>query len=216
MTRDADMGLRAKVRIVIADDHEMFVQAMRLLLIQSGRVEIVGCAATGEDLLTLIVAQTPDIALVDISMPGPPGEVLATQITKMTAPPKLIAVTMHKEVGLAQSLLSRGFSGFVIKDAAFEELLLAIDTVAYGESYISPALNRDGAETGSRPVELTRRESEVLRAAAQGLPNKGIALDLSISESTVKFHLENILRKLCARNRTEAIAIARRDRMIAP
>lgn len=199
------------IRLVLADDHKMFVEAIELLLAGHGTVEVVAKSQDGDTLLADIARHRPDIALVDLSMPGPGAHAIAKQAG---ATCKLIALTMHLERALAERLLDQGFHGYVVKDAAFDELLAAVDAVMRGERYVSKALDQGRPGLTVAPGPLTPREMQCLRLAAEGQSNKQIARAFSISERTVKFHFENILEKLGAANRLEAVAIARRALLI--
>ncbi|MCR9137150.1 MAG: response regulator transcription factor [Alphaproteobacteria bacterium] len=204
----------AAIRIAIADDHQMFAEAMRHIVESNPGFEVVGTANDGDDLLKLINRQRPDVALVDISMPGTGARAIAREVGQKPNGPKLIALTMHLERGFAELLLATGFSGYIIKDAAVGELLNAIRHVMAGNQFVSQAILDVGQVTVGNAVRLTARELECLRAAGEGLQNKAIGERLSITERTVKFHFENILRKLEANNRSEAVAIGRRKSLI--
>lgn len=201
------------VSLVIADDHVMVLEAMRLLLASAPNIDVVGAARDGDALLALIEAHSPDIALVDLSMPGPNAQAIAKTARQQAPQCRLIALTMHLEPYLARSLLDAGYAGYVIKDAAVQDLLEAIAAVMSGQTYLSQAVADRGARQAEDQAALTPRELECLRAAAEGLPNKVIAVQLNVSLRTVKYHLENVFRKLGARNRSEAIAVGRKRGM---
>lgn len=196
--------------LVLADDHVMVLEAMRLLLERAPNIDVVGVARDGDALLALIETEAPDIALVDLSMPGPDATAIAERVGMVAPNCQLIALTMHLEPHLARKLLGAGFSGYVIKDAAVKELLEAIDAVMSGQSYLSQAVAELGLRQPRAHAALTPREVECLRAAAEGLPNKAIAAQLNVSLRTIKYHFENVFRKLGARNRSEAISVGRK------
>jgi len=203
-----------QVKLVIADDHTMFVQALRHLLERSPEFRVIATTDNGEDLLDLIDDHAPDIALVDVSMPGPGVQAIAKHCCKSPTGPKLIALTMHLERSFAETLIQQGFSGYVIKDAAFGELKNAILKVAGGETYMSKAILEVGDMKSEKTGGLTPRELECLKGASEGMSNKAIARQFGISERTVKYHFENVLRKLNAERRGEAVAIGRRENLI--
>lgn len=212
MSDNAPSGMPGprRISLVIADDHVMVVEAMRLLLERSPNLDVVSVAKDGDGLLAAIDAQSPDIALVDVSMPGPGAEAIAKELAMRGSRCRLIALTMHLEPHLAQTLLDAGFAGYVIKDSAVQDLFAAIETVMSGETYLSDEVAALAERANLDQSLLTTREQECLRAAAQGLSNKAIAAEFNISVRTVKYHLENVSRKLNTTNRSEATAVGRK------
>lgn len=204
------MTARKPLRIVIADDHRLFREGIRHLFSTVDEMDIVADIENGDELVATIAAVNADLALVDVSMPGPGVAVLCDQLEQADLRCALIALTMHFEPSFAQSLIESGVSGYVIKDDAFEELLTAVRVVSDGDSYISRALlEAEGEESA-----LTPREFACLSAAASGDTNKVIARALSISGRTVQFHIVNACRKLGVQRRSQAIAIARERGLI--
>ncbi|MEM7300663.1 MAG: response regulator transcription factor [Pseudomonadota bacterium] len=197
-------------RIVIADDHRLFREGIRNLFSTVEGMEIVADIDNGNDLLSTIATHSADVALVDVSMPGPGIVVLCDQVEQSELQCALVALTMHYEPSFALSLIETGLNGYVVKDDAFEELLSAVDAVRRGDTYVSKAL----LEAGGSQSELTAREFACLSAAAAGDTNKMIARALSISGRTVQFHIINACRKLGAQRRSQAIAIARERGLI--
>ncbi len=202
------------IKIIIADDHTMFVEALRHLLGRADDMAVVATTNNGDDLLHLIDIHAPDVALVDVSMPGPGIRAIAESIGDSTARTRLVALTMHLEPAMADTLMEQGFSGYVIKDAAFNELLVAIHQVVEGGTFVSAAIQEMHKVGSGNPAGLTPRELECLKSAADGMSNRLIAKRLHISVRTVKYHFENILRKLDASRRGEAVAIGRRRNII--
>lgn len=202
------------LRISIADDHRMFVEALGLILDANQSAEVVSVAGDGHALLRDIDRHRPDIALVDLSMEGPPFQDLAARIREADVPTRPIALTMHLDRDLADRVLAAGFGGYVVKDSAVTELLEAIHVVADGGVFLSNALRKLASSETLREMQLTRREIACLEGAAMGQGNREIADALGVSERTVKFHLENLFRKLDVKSRGEAVAVARRIRLI--
>jgi len=207
------MNTTRPISLVIADDHKMFVQALQHLLGRSDAFKVLGVTDNGTDLIDLSERLKPDVALVDVSMPGTGCQKIAEEMIARANPTKLLALTMHMEPNLADLLIKQGFSGYVIKDEAFDELISAIQSVASGQTYMSKSILPQ-SETASSGLHLTPREVQCLKGAAEGMSNKAIAAQFAISERTVKYHFENILRKLNAGNRGEAVAISRRINLI--
>lgn len=197
----------APIRLAIADDHKMFVEAIRFILDTTEAIEVVSVAEDGHRLLQDLARHRPDVALVDISMEGP-GFIGIAQ----AAPPqtRLLALTMHLDHDLADRVLAAGFAGYLVKDAAVAELISAVEVTAAGGRFLSAALGRTGAAPRSPPRGVTAREIACLQAASDGKSNREIGEALGISERTVKFHFENAFRKLEAKSRGQAVAVARR------
>jgi DNA-binding NarL/FixJ family response regulator len=199
------------ITIVAADDHSLFLDGLSSLLEISNGFKLLGVGGTGDELIHLIDQYSPDIALVDISMPGSKIEEII-KISEISSPnTQLIALTMHLEAYLAKSLLELGLSGYVLKENAFDELMEAIHQVHAGEQFLSSEIieeiQRFESDEQTNP-SLTKREKEVLINAAHGCSNKKIALLLNISERTVRFHISNSCIKLRANGRANAVAIA--------
>ena len=202
------------ILVILADDHQMLIEALRQILDGDPSIEVVDVVGDGETLLQGIESHAPDVALVDVTMPGPGARAIAGHAMQGTSSTRLIALTMHLDHGLAETLISAGFAGFVVKDSAVAELLEAIHTVVAGGSYLSNSVRELGADRGQSPNPLTSREIDCLVLAAEGFSNKHIASELGITERTAKFHFENILRKLQATSRGEAVAFARRNAIL--
>jgi len=173
-------------------------------------VNLLGSATNGDEAFDIINSYQPDIALVDLSMSGASIEQIIDTVKAQNYPTQLIALTMLKDGYKAQQLLSVGLAGYVLKDNAFEDLLIAIEQVSIGESFISPLLLDEiqSQETVAIVPYLTDREIEVLICAVDGSSNKKIAYQLGITQRTVCFHMRNCFIKLEATNRTQAIVKA--------
>lgn len=198
------------IRLVVADDHQIFLDGLIMLLQRLDWVDLCGSATNNDALLTLIADEKPAIALIDLSMSGATTETVITTVEQRYPHTRLIALTMLNDADKANQLLALGLSGYVVKDYAFDDLLDAIKEVADGGQFISPCLieevkqRQDAAHT----INLTDREQEVLTCIAAGDGNKVIAGKLGISERTVCFHLANCFVKLGVSNRSQAVAYA--------
>ena len=201
------------IKIVEADDHLIFLEGIKSLLLGSSVTQMLDVCTDGDQLLALIVKHTPDIALIDISMPGSSTENIIKSVDALGVKTKLIALTMHLEPDRAVGLLKLGLNGYVVKDAAFEELEAAIIAVADGEEYVSPTIvtaihEFDGHSDESHDILLTDRELEVVQYLSEGMTNKMIARQLGVSERTVRFHVANCCLKLNACRRSHVVAKA--------
>jgi DNA-binding NarL/FixJ family response regulator len=203
-----------EITCLIADDHEVVREGLRLSLLRSPHIRIVGEAADGETAVSLAERRRPDVVIMDLRMPGMDGLEATQQIVERVPGTRVLVFTAYSERSLLARGLESGATGYVLKEAPHETLLRAIERVAAGESFIDPALmpafvqGREGAET------LTQREREILQLLADGMSNADVADRLYISQETVKSHVRHILAKLEADTRTQAVAIALREAMI--
>lgn len=201
------------IKVVAADDHCIFLEGVKSLFLSSSSIALLETCSDGEQLLTLISKHNPDIALVDISMPGPGIENIVESVSSLSVNTKLIALTMHLEAGRASRLFALGLSGYVLKDDAFEQLELAIQAVASGDEYISPRMVNE-MNVADGVTSLTARELEVLQYLSEGLINKIIAQQMGVSERTVRFHISNCCLKLHANRRSGVVAKALQMKLI--
>jgi DNA-binding NarL/FixJ family response regulator len=188
------------IRVIVADDHVIFRQGLLKLLQSSKNVAIAGESGAGPETIDLITQEKPDIAILDISMPGLDGFEILERIQGTETGTNVIFLTMHKDALIAKRALQSGASGYVLKDNAFEDLLYAITTVSAGGKFISPSVLENVIKAPMHEDKasrvLTVREREVLKLIATGFRNKQIAQELFISIKTVETHRTNIMQKL--------------------
>lgn len=191
------------VRVLLADDHPLIRAGLRSLLDRMDGVEVVGEAASGEELLGMTASHRPDIVVSDISMPGLTGLEAAARLAADWPGTRVIILSMHADEAHVVQALRAGVAGYVVKDAALVELEVALAAVARGELYLSPAVSRQVVERSLRPpaapapVELlTPRQVEVIRLIAAGRSTKEIARDLGISIKTVETHRQQLMERL--------------------
>lgn len=199
------------IRVLIADDHSVVRQGLRMFLKLDPEIEIVGEAATGEEALRLAREHRPDVVLMDLLMPGM-GGVSATREMRGEMPDvEVIALTSVLEDEAVTGAIRAGAIGYVLKNTEADELRRAIKSAAAGQVHLSPEaaarLVREVQIPGS-PEALTERETAVLRLVAKGQANKQVARELGIGEQTVKTHVSNILGKLQLQSRTQAALYA--------
>jgi len=200
------------IRVIVADDHKIFKQGLMKLLQSAEDISVIGEAGEGFETVNLIEKKRPDIAILDISLPGLSGFEITEEIHKKGLETKVVFLTMHTDLLTAQKAILSSASGYVLKDNAFEDLLYAIRAVASGGKFISPlisdkVLNIYAAKEGRTDI-LTPRESIILRLIASGLTNKQIADKLSISVKTVDTHRTKIMQKLNARKAADLVRYA--------
>lgn len=192
------------IRITLTDDHPLVLAGMKALLQAVEDIEIVGEATDGQTALDIIRQVTPDIAILDISLPGISGLEVARTVAAQLPQVRLLALTVHEDHAYVQPMLQAGARGYLLKRSAADELERAVRAIASGGLYLDPAIaekalpSSAGAHpsAGTTASELTPRESEVLRFIAQGFSNKEIANQLSISIKTVETYKARAVEKL--------------------
>ncbi len=187
------------IKVVIADNHVIFRQGLLKLLQAAQDITVAGEAGNGPETLELIAKEKPDLAILDISMPGLDGFEIYEKMKSNGIETKVIFLTVHNDTLTARKAIQSNTSGYVLKDNAFEDLLYAIRAVASGGKFISPSISDkilNFSKKESKNHILTGRESEILRLIASGLTNKQIAYKLFISIKTVETHRTNIMQKL--------------------
>ncbi len=198
------------IKVVIADDHNIFRQGLAQLLASVEDITVAGEAADGVQALKLIREVGPDVAILDLSMPSGGLEV-ARAVRNEGLSTRIILLTMHNEPDKANKAIQAGVHGYVLKDNAFEDLVYALRSVARGGTFISPSLVAGVLKSGERRKSgelLTRREREVLSLIATGLTNRQIAEKLFISVKTVETHRARIIDALDLHNTAELVRYA--------
>jgi DNA-binding NarL/FixJ family response regulator len=204
------------IRVILADDHALVRQGIRMFLEETRDIIVVAEAANGAEALRLVEQHLPDVAVLDIQMPGMSGIEATRQIRARFPSVRVLILTAYDEDPYVLALLQAGASGYVLKSSDAEDLLQAVRSVHRGESVFSPEAAAKVVRQirTTRPGELpqveplTAREVEVLHLVAQGMTNVAIGHQLSISARTVQGHLANIYGKLGVQSRTEAVTEA--------
>ena len=201
------------IRVAVVDDHAIVRNGLVQLLRSDPDLEVVGSAADGEAAVVLCVEHHPDVALMDLSMPGIGGVEATRQITDQAPGVQVVVLTSFVDREHVVDALDAGAIGYLLKDAEPEELIRGIHAAARGESPLDPRAARTmlSAQRTPDPLDaLTDREREVLTLVAEGLPNKQIARRLEITEKTVKAHLTSTFRAIGVTDRMQAGLWARR------
>ena len=208
----------SEISVLIAEDHETVREGLRLIVNAQEDMRVCGEAGNGREAITLAQELSPDVLLMDISMPDLNGLTAAAKLKRIAPQIKILTLTRHTDEAYLQELLQAGVSGYVLKQSAASELLRAIRVVAGGGSYLDPAMTGKifGNYVGksvkprgdARGAQLSQRESESLRYIALGYSNNEIAQKLDISVKTVEAHKSNALRKLNMRSRIDIVRYA--------
>ena len=198
-----------RLKIVIADDHRLMLAALRLALEPASDMDVVAEAESGSQVLPLVHQHSPDVALLDIRMPGMDGLRCLEQLKARFPHVKAIAISGVDDPQVIQAALERGASAFILKSIEPGDLPAAIRQTVEGTVFRTlGSSGAPAAEVSGKDLGLSERELTILKALSAGLSNKQIAQQLWLAEQTVKFHLTNIYRKLDAANRTEAVRLA--------
>jgi DNA-binding NarL/FixJ family response regulator len=197
--------------LVLADDHPMFREGVRKIIERIEDVQISGEAGDGLELLQLLKDSSPDLVILDLSMPNMRGLEAIKEIKKICPPAKILVLTMHKKKEFIRQVLKDGADGFLSKDDASSELIRAIVSIKQGGKYFSPMLSNIipslFRENEEKEV-LTMREREILKFLAEGKKSREIAEALFISPHTVRRHRENIMKKLQTKTLADLIKYA--------
>ncbi len=198
------------IRVVIAEDHTLFREALVKMLAESRKIDVVGEAATGATAVSITKRHKPDVLLLDVTMPEKDGLQALAELVQLHVPTKVLVLTMHEDEAHGVRAMRAGAAGFIRKSASLDELIGAIDKVHKGEQVVPgeilAALNRKRSE---HPAQiLSQREFQVMSYLAAGKTNREIADTLSISVKTVDTHRGHVLKKLRLRNNSDITRFA--------
>ena len=218
-------GPPGTVRVVIADDHDLYRRGMQVIVELDGTARIVGEASNGTEAIEVCSRTEPDVVLMDVRMPGVGGIEACRRIRAAVPAARILMLTMSDDESDLFEAVKAGASGYLLKDLPGEEVSEAIRLVNDGQAIIPPSmaatllheftrLSQEPAALAGTAPQLTDREVEVLRLVARGLANREIAEQLVISENTVKNHVRNILEKLQLHSRVEAAVYAHRQHLL--
>ena len=203
----------SEITCLIADDHEVVREGLRLPLSRAPHIRVVGEATDGASAVALAERRRPSVAIMDIRMPGQNGLEATKEIRDKLPETNVLLFTAYDERSLLTRGLEAGAKGYLLKESPNQTLVRAIEKVSEGDGYIDPAL-MPAFLSRDREDILTAREREILKLLADGMSNADVAVKLFISQETVKSHVRHILAKLEADTRTHAVAIALRDSII--
>ncbi len=201
------------IKILLADDHTIVRQGLKLILSAHADLEVTGEAANGREAVEMAQKLKPDIVLMDVAMPELNGIEATRRMVEANSRIKVLVLSMHKEAVYVREILKAGARGYILKDAIDTELLNAVRSVAKGDGYISPAVSgallNDYRKDVTDPVDLlSGREREVLQLIAEGRTNKEIATRLNLSVYTIDSHRGKIMEKLNLHSTGELVRFA--------
>jgi len=207
------------IRVLLADDHTIVRQGLKLILSSHADLEVIGEAADGNQVVDLAEKLRPDIVLMDISMPELNGIEATKRMVQRDPRLKVLVLSMHKEAVYVREILRAGARGYILKDAIDTELVSAVRSVAHGDGYISPAVSgallSDYRKDVTDPLDLlSNREREVLQLIAEGKTNKEIATKLNLSVYTIDSHRGKIMEKLNLHSVGELVRFAMKHGMV--
>lgn len=210
-------------RVLIADDHEVVRDGLRRVIEAGGDFSVVAEARDGREAVRLAREHRPDVAVIDLWMPGVSGEEAIRCIASDDGHTKVLALSAHDEWGRVRAALQAGALGYVVKSAAAAELIEALHALCDGRAYLSPAVAQHvvdelgAAEAPRSPLaQLTEREREVLALIAEGLSSKEIAARLGHSPKTAETHRASVMRKLGVHKTSSLVRIAIREGLVVP
>ena len=209
------------INVMLTDDHVLIREGIKHLLEFDGSIKVIEEANDGVECLEKLKKVTPDVLLLDINMPNMNGIEVLEELKNSNSSVKVLMLTVHSEVEYLVKAVDIGANGYILKDSGSTELKQAINAIVNNDSYIQanliPALNSRliNRDIDKEKLEiLTRRELEILTQVAGGMFNKEIAINLNISERTVKNHISNIFKKIDVSDRTQAAVFAIRNNIV--
>jgi len=202
------------IRILIVDDHPVVCSGLTSMLSVQAGIEVIGSASSGEEALSIVRRDLPDLMLLDLRMPGMDGIGVLNALKKMERAPRVMVLTSFEKEEDIYRAIRAGAHGYLLKDTSESEMIEAINIVFAGKRYIPRHIAARLTERMMRS-DLTARELQILELLAQGSTNKQIAGALSISDNTVRHHVNNIMEKLQVTDRTEAVATALRNGVLS-
>jgi NarL family two-component system response regulator LiaR len=206
------------IRVFVVDNHPMIRHGLAAMLRAESDIQWVGDAASGAEAMQSAPALLPDVVLMDLVMPQMDGVQAIGLLRPLLPAARFLVLTSMLDPAEARRAMAAGAAGFLLKNSSSQELVTVIHTAMRGQHVLSPEVtdammaSAHGKNTGS---DLTQRERELLALMARGLSNQDISTRLSIAMPTVKFHVTNILAKLHADNRTEAVLVALKSKLVA-
>jgi two-component system nitrate/nitrite response regulator NarL len=213
-------GAEARRKVIICEDHEIVYTGLKLILEQSVNYVLSGHAQNGKELLPLLNEQSPDILILDLNLPDTDGFTLLRQVREFDKKICIVILTMYQDEHLVDRAHEEGANAYLLKNAANEELLRALDTINHDTFYVTRQLKEELAkkklfhDTFTQRMKLTRREVEIIRLLSLGMTSEQASVELSISPHTIDTHRKNIFRKLEINNLAALVRFAYDNKII--
>lgn len=212
------------MRVILADDHTLFRAGIKSILERVGGVKVVAESGDGREALEMVKKHRPDVALLDITMPGLNGLEVAGRVAGVSPNTRVVILSMHANEGYVAQALRAGVAGYLLKDAASRDLESALKTVLRGDTYLSPSISKQVVEMFLRSDEpaadplagLTGRQREILQLIAEGRSTKEIASDLGVSVKTVETHRAQLMERLDIHDIPGLVRFAIRAGLVSP
>ena len=215
------MDKESIIKVAIADDHKLFLSGLRLILEKNKSIEIVGEAFKGKELMELLDKKSVDVVVTDLSMPEANGYDVLDYVQKNHPKTSVVVLTVHKEAIYFEKAMRKGVLGYILKDDAYEKLLIAVENAhkgkkTYSDDIVESSMDKmQKQQTQTQRMNLlSQREREILELIANGLANKEVAERLDLSARTVESHRSNIMEKLELENYNELVRFALNVRII--
>jgi len=203
------------LKVLIVDDHKLMALALKDALDEVDDLRVVGVSHSGSDGLSMITRTQPDVVLLDVAMPGMSGPECLDVIHRDYPNVKVVMLSDGSDLNVIRDSFRRGATAFIIKTVDPQDLPVAVRHVCEGTVFHAPGALEESASDPMRDAGLTERELAMLKAVARGLSNKAISKEFWVTEQTVKFHLNNVYRKLGVSNRTAAAGFAHEQGLVA-
>ncbi len=203
--------MKYRIDVNIVDDHAMLVEGLTEALNRSETIRVSRCFTTLAECRAALEMRRPDVLLLDISLPDGDGIAFCQQVATDYPKVRIVAVTIHDEYSVIRRMLDAGVHGYVLKSAAIDELVTAIERVWRREVYVSPAVEDIIRQAGDKAVVLTKPEQRILRYVCEGLSNPEIAKRMNLSSETVKWYRKRLLAKFGVKNTVSLVALAMKE-----
>lgn len=203
-----------KIKLLIVDDHRILVDGLKKLFDNSQNISVVGTAYTGKECRVALLNDIPDVILLDINLPDVSGIDLCKELKTKNPEIHIIALSSFNEYAIVRRMLENGASGYVVKNAMPEEILLSVETVIHNEKFLCEEVDLLMRKRSHNPVWLTPREKELLKLIVEGFTNHEIAEKMFLGVETVNGYRKNLLIKLGAKNTAVLVRMALEDKLI--
>ena len=203
-----------KIKLLIVDDHRVLVEGLNKLFDNSDTVDVIGVAYSGKECRNALRKELPDVILLDINLPDVSGIDLCKEIKTENPEIKIVALSSFNEYTIVRRMIENGASGYVVKNAMPEEIILSVETVAYNEIFLCEEIDLLMHNRSNNPIWLTPREKELLKYIVEGLTNHEIAEKMYLGVETINSYRKNLLIKLGAKNTAVLVRMALEEKLV--